>query len=347
MGNQIIEVQPIDWDFIVNTIKRQRCILFLGPELFKTKGGESMQSKFFKELAAENPDKILSYNQDGFFLFANAQAKTRTFLKIVDFFEANFDKELITKIAEIPFHTIVSINPDISLKRVFEENNQPITFDFFDKTAKKDIAQAPTKDKPLLYNLFGSVTKEDTLILTHDELFEYFRALMGNNVLPLELRSALDGALDYIFLGFQFDKWYVQLLLSLLNLHDEKYKFIRYASANQMNKETASLCINHFKIEFIDNDTDQFIQTLHDKCEEAKLLRKFPDKAAAQQAMQEIKGDRVSELKASLDRQYKLLADMERKLDTESNPREIMKFEDEIDKIKERIAEYENELTEL
>ena len=49
-----IKTTPIDWDFLVKTIKRERSILFLGPEIFKTKDGISLQAKFFKKLA-ENP----------------------------------------------------------------------------------------------------------------------------------------------------------------------------------------------------------------------------------------------------------------------------------------------------
>lgn len=339
-----IKINPVDWDFVVKTIKRQRSVLFLGPEIFKNEKGESRQTEFFKALAEENPDKILSFNEDGFFLFSNPQAKTRIFLKIVDFFEERFDDEILQKIAEIPFHTVISINPDIALKKVFEANNQAHTFEFFDKNNKKDIAEAPTKEKPLIYNLFGSVTKEETLILTHDELFDYFRALMGNNVLPLELRAALESALDYVFLGFQFDRWYVQLLLSLLKLHDEKYHFIRYASAQNMKPETASLCIKHFKIEFIDKDIVKFVSTLHQKCQNAGLLRDFNSAKAGEEAFGDVQMSRVEELKQKILRQYKLLSDTEKKLDTETNPRMIMRYEDEIDEIKQRIAEYETEL---
>ena len=195
MSKPTVQTKPVDWDFILKTLQRQKCILFLGPELFRTTdGSKSKQQLFFETMAKENPEKILSYNQDGFFLFSNPQNKTRIFLKIVDFFEEQPDQEIIRKIAEIPFHTIISINPDIALKKFFEQHNYPHSFEFFDKKNKKDLIEAPTKEKPLLYNLFGSVTKEDTLILTHDELFDYFSALMGNNVLPLELRSTLESA---------------------------------------------------------------------------------------------------------------------------------------------------------
>ena len=344
MENKKIEIAPVDWDFVVNTIKRERSILFLGPGIFKTKDGKSMQQEFFSQLALDNPDKILSYNDDGFFLFTTPQAKTRSFLKIVDFFEDNFNEELIQKIAEISFHTIVSINPDNTLKRIFEKNNQEHSFEFFENSRKKDIKEQPTKEKPLIYNLFGTVTKEDTLILTHDELFEYFKAMMGNNVLPLELRSVLETALDYIFLGFEFDKWYVQLILSLLKLHDDKYHFIRYASTQNISDEAKSLCINHFKIEFIDQDTNKFIDTLHQKCEKKGILRDFSKNISTENTIDDFKATRSQVLQQKIRTQYELLQKVERKLDTETDPRTIMKYEDEIDEIKQRIADYEKEL---
>lgn len=342
-----IQTKPVDWDFIVKTIQRQRCILFLGPELFRTNdNNSSKQQVFFKTLADENPDKIVSYNDNGFFLFSSPQDETRIFLKIIDFFESQGDDEIIKKIAEIPFHTIVSINPDSLLKKYFEQHNYPHSFEFFDKANKKDIAESPSIEKPLLYNLFGSIVKGDTLILTHEDLFEYFRAIMGNNVLPLELRTVLESALDYIFLGFQFDKWYIQLILSLLKLHDEKYHFIRYASANAINNDTESLCINHFKIEFIRTDNDSFLNTLHDKCKEAGILRDFSsvNSTHVYNELSEVKDEGITHLKERIERQYRLLSEFERKLDTETNPRVIMGYEDEIENIKKQIAQYEKEL---
>jgi len=340
-----IQTKPVDWDFIVKTLKRQRCILFLGPELFRASdGAKSKQQVFFEKLVVENPDKILSYNQNGFFLFSSPQDRTRIFLKIVDFFEEQPDEDTIRKIAEIPFHTIVSINPDIALKKFFEQNNYPHTFEYFDKNKKKDIAEGPSKEKPLFYNLFGSVTKEETLILTHGEMFEYFKALMGNNVLPLELRTALESALDLIFLGFEFDKWYVQLILSLLKLNDEKYQFIRYASSNVMNHDTESLCIKHFKIEFIGADNNLFINTLHEKCRQAGILRDFSMRSGTINALDRLRNERTNNIRQKVERQYKLLSDFERKVDTETNPRTIMQYEDEIEEIKKRIAEDEKDL---
>lgn len=333
-------IEPVNWKFILRTIEKQKCILFLGPELFRTKDNtRSRQQEFFENLAFKNPQKILSYNHDGFFLFSSPEEKTRLFKEINDFFEERNNEEIIQKIAEIPFHVAVSINPDISLKRLFVKNSYPHVFEFFDKKIKKDIAETPGSTKPLIYNLFGSITNLDTLILSHDDLFEYFRALMGNNVLPQELRTALESASNYIFLGFQFDKWYVQLILSLLRLNDKQYNFIRYASANAISNDVKSLCINHYRIQFIGADNNVFINTLYDKCKEAGLLRDF----SAVQGVN-FMDEKEKDLRENIERENKLLQEYEQLQDDEKDPIKQMDIEDNIEAISKKIAQYEKEL---
>ena len=333
-------IEPINWKFIVRTIEKQKCILFLGPELFRTKDNtRSRQQEFFENLAIKNSQKILSYNHDGFFLFSSPEEKTRLFKEISDFFEEQADEEIIQKIAEIPFHVAISINPDISLKKFFVQKNYPHVFEFFDKKIKKDITETPSVKKPLIYNLFGSVTNLDTLILSHDDLFEYFKALMGNNVLPQELRTALESATNYIFLGFQFDKWYVQLMLSLLKLNDKQYNFIRYASANAISTDVQSLCINHYRIQFIGADNNIFINTLHDKCKEAGLLRDFTSVPGVNIMDEKEKG-----LRENIDCENKLLQEYEQLQNEEKDPIKIMDIEDNIEAISKKITQYEKEL---
>jgi hypothetical protein len=333
-------IEPVNWKFIVRTIEKQKCILFLGPELFRTNdNARSRQQEFFENLAIKNPQKILSFNHDGFFLFSSPEEKTRLFKEISDFFDEHTDEEIIQNIAEIPFHVTVSINPDIWLKRFFVQKNYPHVFEFFDKKIKKDIAETPTLKKTLIYNLFGSVTNLDTLILTHDDLFEYFKALMGNNMLPQELRTALESATNYIFLGFQFDKWYVQLILSLLKLNDKQYNFIRYASANTISNDVKSFCINHYRIQFIGADNNVFINTLHDKCKQAGLLRDF----SVQPGLNFV-DEKEKDLRENIERENKLLQEYEQLQNDEKDPIKQMDIEDNIEAISKKIAQYEKEL---
>ncbi|CAN5403363.1 hypothetical protein BH11BAC3_BH11BAC3_07720 [soil metagenome] len=333
-------IEPIDWKFIVKSIEKQKCIIFLGPELFRTKDNtRSKQQEFFENLASKNPQRILSYNQDGFLLFSSPEERIRFFMEIKDFFEERNEDEVIKKIAEIPFHVAVSINPDISLKRFFVQKNYPHVFEYFDKNVKKDITETPTSKKPLLYNLFGSVTNPETLLLTHDDLFEYFRAFMGNNLLPQELRTALDKADDYIFLGFQFDKWYIQLILSLLKLNDKSSKFVRYALANTISNDTKTMCINHYKIQFIGADNHVFINTLYGKCREANQFRDFSMPPTV-----DVANEKEKNLKQNIAVENNLLQEYELLKEKAIDPPEIYKYEEIIEAIRNKIAVYVKEL---
>lgn len=332
-------VKPIDWDTIIKTIERRRCILFIGPCLNVDHDGKSLQSKFFSKLAADFKDDILSYNDsDGFFLFKDASARINIMYKIIDFYTENANQELLSKIAEIPLHTYISITPDTALKETFEKKGFPFHFEYFEKTVRKDIDESPDEKKPLIYNLYGSISNEESLVLSHDDLFEYVKAMLANNTIPIEVRSNLESAYNLIFIGFEFDKWYIQLILSLLNI--DKFKFSKYAAALHTSNDVQTLYTKHFKINFVNSRIDEFIGELHQRFAAKNALRVSAASAG------ELGGtlDRKTELSRALDRQYKLLSDYEKKMDLSDDPKVIMSCEDEIDNIKSRIKAYENEL---
>ncbi len=265
----------VDWDFIIETIQEEKCVLLLGPDIFTGEDGGSLHDDFYSKLALENSDKILAYyKDDGFFLFKDTIAKTRIISKIKNYYKQPFPTQIYEKIAQIPFNLIICVTPDNILDRQFKNSNLPHEFEYFAKYKNPLPLKSPTKNQPLIYNLFGNILDEESLVLSHDDLFEYLQSILGGNSLPDELKKTLKTANNYIFLGFQFDKWYVQLLLRLLNLHDERYKFARFAASQRLNKETHTLCVTHFKIEFVNKDITDFIDNLHNHCNTAGVLRK-------------------------------------------------------------------------
>jgi hypothetical protein len=267
-------LQDNDWEFILDTINNEKCILLIGPEVCLSETGKQYDQALLDFLNVNESENILSYyDRDGLFLFRDGIAKTRSYYKIKDFFKQEFKDTIYSKLTEIPFHLIISTTPDHNLSRVFESRKIPHQFAYYDKTINPEDVETPDKNSPLLYNLFGSIDKEESMILTHDDLFDFLLALLGNRNLPGELKNALVTADNFIFLGFKFDKWYVQLLLRLLNLHNEKYKFARFASNKEIKEETQSLIIDQFRIEFVDDQIEQFVDILHQKCNNNGMLR--------------------------------------------------------------------------
>ncbi len=266
-------IEIVDWDFLADTIEDEKCVLFLGPGIAVNEAGKSLQSAFFEELYQQNQTAILSYHkQDGFLLFNDQSTKMRLIYRIKKFYKEIFAQELLEKIIKIPFHLIVSVTPDLSLQKIAEQNNIPADFFFYDRRTRQDLKVKPSASKPLIYNMFGSITNDETLIVTHNDLFEYLKAVFGEIKLPDELRMNIAQAKQFIFLGFEFDKWYFLLLLSLLNLNDER--FVRYASTQELNNEVKALCEKHFRINFVSKNINNFVNKIYDMFQAKDGLRK-------------------------------------------------------------------------
>lgn len=272
----------IDWDFILETIKAEKCILFIGPELYRDEAGRPLDEQLgdFLEVP-HNPDIQAWYGHDGLFLFTSGAKKTTSYYKIKNFYNRPFPKAeaLLEKLAAIPFHLIISILPDNKLAEAFQRTETPVNTGFYWKKQPADQAvRSPSAGTPLVYNLFGSVDRQESMVLTHDDLFEYFESVFQENSMPEKLKLNIKNAHNFIFLGLDFEKWYMQLLLRILYMHNEKYEFMRYAANQRISDELKTFCFQQFRIEFVADRIDAFIGELARRCAAAGMAREKREK---------------------------------------------------------------------
>ncbi len=209
--------ENIDFGFITQSILKERCVLLLGPDVACTADNQPLAVKFVEKLDVANNKNITEfYKLDGLFAFPSGMARTRICYEADEHYKQPYNKPLYEKLAQIPFHLMLSVSPDVFLPQVFEEQKLPLDFRYYVHTENPEDVQKPTREKPLLYNLFGKTDKNDSLILSHNDLYSFLFAILGDHKLPTELRNALGNIDNFIFLGFRFDKWYVQILLRLL-----------------------------------------------------------------------------------------------------------------------------------
>jgi len=127
----------------------------------------------------------------------------------------------------------------------------------------------------LIYNLLG-LASDAKYILTEEDFYNYIEAVLSKNLLPVKLRSALDKASNYIFVGFEFDKWYVRLLLLILSFHLNKDEKRSHAIKPENVKFLFQKLIEkQFEITFVETGNSLFINDLHSKTVETKLNRKL------------------------------------------------------------------------
>jgi hypothetical protein len=211
------------------------------------------------------------YKRDDFFLFKEG-GKEEIQREVKLFYETqNLGKEIaediFCKIAEMPFHLVISINPEAYLSEVCYKYGVKHRFSYFEfeGTAVAEVEE-PTKETPLIYNLCGYKEKDASLVLDYDDLFRLMKAIFGTPGLPEKLLTSLKGAKTFICLGFDFEKWYTQLLLRMLS--GEKGKKIKKYAMNReiADESTKTFLVNEFGITFLGDD-HAFFHELHTRAQ--------------------------------------------------------------------------------
>lgn len=151
----------------------------------------------------------------------------KRFFKQTNQFQSN---AILSKLAPIPFHFIISLNPTNYLADTFDTLNFKHRFDFYWKKNAGAVLEVPSKNKPLIYNLLGTVERPESLVLTHKNLYDYFESVFQGSMLSEKLKfHLLSETPKVIFLGLPFEKWYMQMLLRILYLHKNE-ELIKYAA---------------------------------------------------------------------------------------------------------------------
>ncbi len=273
-----MSIQDKFWELTVKRLEEEKCILITGPDL-SLSSDITLNERLKEYLEKQGSNKFKYYSEDEFFSFTDETEKEYAYYDVQQFYDSIKAEEIHHKIAEIPFHLVISVSPDLLLKKVFEEKSLNFNFDYYNKEQNPQSLESPSKDKPLLYNLFGNIESEGSLIFTYDDLFDYLIAIFGKRGLHNDLKREIQSARMILFLGFGFDKWYFKLLLRLLDVHKGK---LSHASlkGSTMLPQARNFYSDEFHIKFLDIPGIEIIEKLHDKCAEKNLLKTIKEKKA-------------------------------------------------------------------
>jgi len=267
-------MEALNWDDLLYDIEEQNAVLLLGHGFMP-----GTQAALKERLRARLGDKLLhSYEREGLFLFADREAKTNAQKEAARFHrELQPEESTLKKLAELPFPLIVSANPDKRLLDAFAQYQVPCQFDYFSCRPKRQSREIgyPQRDKPLLYHLCGSEEDRDSLLLDYEDLFQMLKALLQDLGVPDKLRIHLKRATTYVFVGFHFERWYTQLFLRYLNMHEDH--FLNDSSNYVLkttfhNPEAQQFFLQQFNVKYIGADWSFFDELYR------RFAAKFPDR---------------------------------------------------------------------
>ncbi|MEN0051159.1 MAG: SIR2 family protein, partial [Bacteroidota bacterium] len=286
-------MQSLDWNDITDTIEEQKCVLFLGQSAYHTAQGITLRQALLNDLDAHNVEHphIRLYNSDGFFLFREDRFERKVVRRIKKFYEQEFPvlETQLARLAQIPFNMIFSLGFDNLLPRTFEQHGLQYQRDFYFKHRPPNPFQAPSKQVPLLYNLLGNIDEPESIVLTQQAFFDYLKSIFTGSSMHEDLRSALESADSYIFLGLPYERWYFQILLRVLaelSINSDRLKKVeRIALKEFENPKLRCIYTEEFKIEFVPSDVENFVNTLYEECQNKGILKAIRKKESTKDVL--------------------------------------------------------------
>lgn len=262
---------------IINDIKRENCVLIIGPDIIDM-GNKSFFEVMCNELTADNNQKnIIDIIPQHIFeneelIQLKPSAKETTLLRMMEEFyqkQSAFDTPL-TQITQIPFHFIISLMPDDRLQKLFQQQKLNYAYSHYPREGSHKAVEKPTKENPLVYNLLGDFNELDAII-TFDHMFSFLSGIMGKREMPSIIQETLKKARTFVFLGVQFEKWYVQLLLRIIT---EKAKRDKYTILNKHgNNEVFTFIAKRLELDFLNTNPLNFLDTLYTECKQQDILK--------------------------------------------------------------------------
>ncbi|MEO1259689.1 MAG: hypothetical protein AAFZ15_12870 [Bacteroidota bacterium] len=274
----------IDWDDLIKSIKKRKCVLFLGPGGFSDPNGIPLQKALRKYLFNwESRDQYIEnfYRRDGFLsLKPGSKSRRKVVDQVRDFYKQPFPEteELFKELAKVKLPLIVSLMPDDLLAETFRQNgvNNLSVHYSKDRPQAEELKELPN-DRTVIYRFLGHLDEQDEgLILTYEDFYAFMDGIGSGEDLDIAVREAMQQAEYLLMAGLPYDKWYTQLLIRCLQKHAENCDSDRYA-AGYRHKKTEVFYRDFFNITFVDDEVSSFIQRLVKECGERApgLLRKL------------------------------------------------------------------------
>ncbi len=219
---------------IARAIKKNECVLFIGPELLQCLGEDNKVESFNRLFSArlvrdlnkygvyydEGLKQSLSYIADRFEESPNVAS--RELGKEAQKFFAEVNASLIPtifeRITKLKFPLIISTNPDNIIEKELAKNQIPFSSGYYDRSNQNRNATAFNDNHTMIYMIFGSFQNPFSILYTDNDRVQFAKNVVKNDPpLPPEIQVALQNKY-YLFLGFNFEEWHLKILIDCLGL---------------------------------------------------------------------------------------------------------------------------------
>lgn len=276
------------WDDLLYALKKGQCILVLGSGVSTGKEEDGTERPITELLAnhlcdqMERKNLVVEGNRKNLFQIANEfvhhfghtalERETEGFYQRDAYARPN---PIQTALAALPFHLILSAAPDkLFYKALVGNNKNPEMVHYMppgtDRAEVHKNLVKPSVSNPLVYNMLGVWDDPGSVILTESAQLDYLQdVIRHSDAIPnslLEICKAEKGV--FVFLGFDFERWQLRLLLRALKLGGEDINHWAIQRPDSLQKDTMLFFKDQYGVHFMDMDSAAFVEELSQRCRE-------------------------------------------------------------------------------
>lgn len=271
--------KTIKWNSLLDAIEEGKCVLCIGPEIYTNEQNQMLEEQVINFLKKHDvlDEDIITY-PDGLFFFKDPGKRSDVLSALKNFYQEDFANTdaIFQKLIKIPFNLSLFLTPDTRYHDLAQQERFNMTRDYYVKMQPPKVKSAPTKNAPMVYHLFGSLNNHESVILTYDDLYDFFNSVFVGQSMSESMHKTIENARHFVCLGIPFEKWYMQLLLRVLKLRNES--LTKYAANHHYKHDSFATFQDQFNITFVPEKTKEFVEGLYQRCEEKGLLRRRVEK---------------------------------------------------------------------
>lgn len=272
------------WEYLLDRLEKEDTILFIGPGLLPHPKAGTVEDALFEYLQAKSAEEqepfIEKFYRDDKFFMLNERDKDESLWNFMsyyrDFFEENAAdladaKRVLSQLVQLPFSTIINLCPDTLIEAAYGDQF-PFHTDLYNKKKKPNPYIPGRKENPLVYYMRGNMTADESMIISHNDLFDYLESIYEAKSMQPEFKTVLKSAKYYIFLGLPLESWYMQMLLRLFDFHLLKPRILALKRFATQDLSKRTVYEDLYKVNFHENTGAEFIQQLYDRCKVRDML---------------------------------------------------------------------------
>ena len=267
------------WNDLLYALKNQQCILVLGSGVSTGTLGDDLERPltelFANHLAdlLEQDNRLVEGDRNNLFQIASEFVRYNGLMPLhrsTKEFYAQFDvpNQIQRELARLPFHLIFNTSPDLLFFDSLQEANKiPKVFSYkihgTERGKSYKSIPKPTIQAPVVFNMLGDWQDPGSLVLTEGLQLDYLQDVIRHqDAIPNRLLEiCTTHKSTFVFIGFDFERWQLRLLLRALGL-DREANIDHWALQphSTLKKDTWLFFKEEYGLQFRDENTLDFIK---------------------------------------------------------------------------------------